>query len=125
MTRGLKMNRIEILITGSSGQGVLWLGKHLAKKVLAKNADRQVSFLAEYGAGVRSGKSRAQVVVSDREIKSPFVTDPDIEIELQNGKLRCGCMNKELETKGRLNEQALKEIFAQSDCLEILGIDND
>jgi hypothetical protein len=116
------MKRKEILITGSAGQGVLWLGKQIAQKVLEKDPDCWVSFLAEYGAGVRSGKSRAQIVVSDQKIGSPFVTEPDIEIELENGKLRCGCLSKELETKGRLNEQALKEIFAQSDCLEILKI---
>ncbi len=119
------MSTVQILITGSAGQGTLWLGKHLAQRVLKRNPDREVSFLAEYGAGVRSGKSRAQVVVSDQKIGSPFVSQPDIEIELENGKLRCGCLSKELETKGRLNEQALKEIFAQSDCLEVLGIENN
>ena len=117
------MDRVEILITGSAGQGTLWLGKHLAQKVLEKNSNRKVSFVAEYGAGVRSGKSRAQVVVSDQPIGSPFVSQPDIEIELENGKLRCGCMNKELETKGRLNEQALKEIFKEHNCLQILNLD--
>ncbi len=89
---------------------------------MAEKPEKHVSFLAEYGAGVRSGKSRAQVVVSDNEIASPFAAEPDIEIELENGKLRCGCMSKELETKGRLNEQALEEIFKKSECLEILGI---
>lgn len=117
-----KVRKVQILITGSAGQGTLWLGRHLAKKVLDKQPEKSVSFLAEYGAGVRSGESRAQVVVSDEEIKSPFVTEPDIEIELENGKLRCGCMNRELETKGRLNEQALEQIFKESKCKEVLGI---
>ena len=119
----MKNKRVEILITGSAGQGVLWLGRHLADKVLDQQPEKYVSFLAEYGAGVRSGKSRAQVVVSKQEIGCPFLSDPDIEIELENGKLRCGCMSKELETKGRLNEQALNQIFSQSDCLEILNLE--
>ena len=116
------MNVTKILITGQAGQGVLWLGKHIADKVLKNNPQKNVTFLAEYEAGVRTGQSRAQVVVSDQSIGCPFVDEADIEIELENGKLRCGCMTEELEAKGRLNEAALEELFDKIECKELLGI---
>jgi len=114
----------KIIITGHAGQGVLWLGKHIAGKVLKNDPQKRVTFLAEYEAGVRSGKSRAQVVVSDQPIGCPFVDEADIEIELENGKLRCGCMTEELEAKGRLNEAALNELFDKIECKELLGIND-
>jgi len=114
----------KIIITGHAGQGVLWLGKHIAERVLNNDPNKFVSFLAEYEAGVRSGKSRAQVMVSDQPIGCPFVDKADVEIELENGKLRCGCMTEELEAKGRLNEAALKELFDKIECKELLGIND-
>jgi hypothetical protein len=114
----------KIIITGFAGQGVLWLGKQIARRVLVNNPDLEVSFLAEYEAGVRSGHSRSQVIVSDQPINCPFVDQPDVEIELENGKFRCGCMREELETKGRLNEAALDELFDKIECKELLGIND-
>ncbi len=116
------MNVTKILITGFAGQGVLWLGKQIAERVLKNNPDKFVSFLAEYEAGVRSGKSCSQLVVSESSVSCPFIDKPDIEIELENGKLRCGCMTEELETKGRLNEAALEKLFDKIECKELLGL---
>lgn len=112
----------KIDITGSAGQGVLWLGKHIADRALENNPELKITFLAEYEAGVRSGQSRSQLVISDQPIGCPFIDQPDIEIKLESGKLRCGCMTKELETKGRLNEAALEELFDRIECKELLGL---
>jgi len=116
------MRTTKIVITGSAGQGVLWLGKHIAERVLNNNSKLKVTFLAEYEAGVRSGNSKSQVVVSDQSIGCPFVDQPDVEIKLEDGKLRCGCITEELETKGRLNEAAMKELFDNVKCKELLGV---
>ena len=116
------MNRVEILITGSAGQGALWLGKQVANRVINIDEHKKVSFLAEYESGVRSGHSRAQVVVSNDKINTPFISEPDIEIKLEDGKLKCGTLNIELESKGRLNEKALEEIFNRNKCRKLLGI---
>ncbi len=100
----------------------MWLGKHIAERVLNNNPDKFVSFLAEYEAGVRSGNSQSQLVISDEEISCPFIDQPDIEIKLEDGKLRCGCLTEELEAKGRLNEAALEKLFGKMECKELLGI---
>jgi hypothetical protein len=114
----------KIIITGAAGQGVLWLGKHIAQRILGNNPNLNVTYLAEYEAGVRTGQSRSQLVISDQSINSPFVDKPDIEIKLKDGKLRCGCMTEELEARGRLNKAALEELFDKIECKELLGIKN-
>lgn len=114
----------KIIITGAAGQGVLWLGKHIAQRILGNNPKLNVTFLAEYEAGVRTGQSRSQLVVSDEPIGCVFVDKPDIEIKLKDGKLKCGCMTEELEAKGRLNKAALEELFDKIECKELLGINS-
>lgn len=115
----------KILITGSAGQGALWLGKQIADRVLKNNPEFEITFLAEYEAGVRSGQSRCQLVISDRLIGCPFVDQPDIEINLEDGKLRCGCLTKDLGAEKRLNESALENLFDKIECRKLLGIKNE
>jgi len=116
------MGESKILIIGFAGQGALWLGKKIAGEVLARNPGKFVSFLAEYEAGVRTGESRAQVVVSSQPIACPFVDQPDILIELKDNRLRCGCEVIELEAEGRLNELALKKIFKDKECRKLFKV---
>ena len=111
---------VKLLIVGSAGQGVLWLGKKIAQEVLMCNPKKFVTFLAEYQAGVRSGESRAQLVIADRPIACPFIDQPDILIELKNGQLHCGHKVIELKSAGRLNEAALQEFFSQPKCKEMV-----
>jgi len=103
---------IKILITGSAGQGVLWLGKKIAEAVLAKKPKFFVSIIDEYEAGVRSGKSCSQVVISNKPVSCPFIDQPDIKVELENHKIFCANESYELNgSNGRVNEEALKKIF--------------
>ncbi len=60
----------RLLIAGSGGQGVISLGKLLAR--LAAETIPQVTFFPAYGAEVRGGTAHAQVMLSDREIASPI-----------------------------------------------------
>ena len=112
----------KLLVVGFAGQGVLWLGKRIAEEVLKRDPKKFVSFLAEYQAGVRTGESRAQLIISDQPISCPFVDQADILIELKDSRLRCGCEVIELKARGRLNEAALKEIFENLECQKILKV---
>ncbi len=60
----------RILMGGSGGQGVVSLGK-LVARVAAKTI-RHVTFFPAYGAEVRGGISNCQVILSDEEIAAPL-----------------------------------------------------
>lgn len=60
----------RILIGGSGGQGVISLGKLLAR--LAAATIEHVTFFPAYGAEVRGGTANCQVIFSTDEIAAPI-----------------------------------------------------
>ncbi|MBU4212856.1 MAG: 2-oxoacid:acceptor oxidoreductase family protein [Verrucomicrobia bacterium] len=60
----------RILIAGSGGQGIVSLGKLLAR--LAAETIQHVTFFPAYGAEVRGGTSNCQVILSANEIAAPI-----------------------------------------------------
>ncbi len=60
----------RVLIAGSGGQGILLIGKILAKAGML--CVPHVTYFPAYGAEVRGGTSNCQVVMSDDEIHSPI-----------------------------------------------------
>lgn len=65
----------RILIAGSGGQGIVLLGKLLAR--LAMDTVPHVTFFPSYGAEVRGGTSNGQVILSSDEIASPLAEEFD------------------------------------------------
>lgn len=103
------MSKKQILIIGNAGQGIQWLGKKIAEEFLVGNPKAFATYLAEYGAGNRTGTSVAQVILSSKSIKSPFILKPDILIDLKDKKIKYKNKVIKLEEKNRLNEEALKQ----------------
>jgi 2-oxoglutarate ferredoxin oxidoreductase subunit gamma len=68
----------EIIISGYGGQGVLELANNLSYYQLLKG--RHVAYTPSYGPESRGGKVKCFVVVSDEEIGSPIVEEPDFLI---------------------------------------------
>lgn len=68
----------NILIAGFGGQGVLFAGKALAK--MGMHSDLHVTWLPSYGPEMRGGAANCSVIISDEEIGSPLVPNPDILI---------------------------------------------
>jgi 2-oxoglutarate ferredoxin oxidoreductase subunit gamma len=66
----------HILIAGFGGQGILFAGKFLAYAGMA--AGLNVSWLPSYGPETRGGTSNCSVILSDTQIGSPVVLNPDI-----------------------------------------------
>lgn len=60
----------RILIAGTGGQGIVTLGKMLARA--AMDTYPFVTFFPSYGAEVRGGTSYCQVILSSDEISSPL-----------------------------------------------------
>jgi 2-oxoglutarate ferredoxin oxidoreductase subunit gamma len=67
--------RIEILISGFGGQGVVRLGQILGQA--AVNQGLYTTMLISHGTETRGGYVRSQVVLSDSFIASPVVERPD------------------------------------------------
>lgn len=65
-----------ILIAGSGGQGVLFLGKLLAEGAML--GGKNVTWFPSYGAEMRGGTANCTVVVSDEMIGSPILRNPDV-----------------------------------------------
>ncbi|MEM2082958.1 MAG: 2-oxoacid:acceptor oxidoreductase family protein [Candidatus Micrarchaeia archaeon] len=76
------MSRIEIIIGGFGGQGVLLAGKILAEA--AMHDGKNVVQTRLYGAEARGGAARSDVIISDEEIDYPLVIKADILIAMSN-----------------------------------------
>ncbi len=59
----------RVLIAGSGGQGILLIGRILARAGM--NCVPHVTYFPAYGAEVRGGTSNCKIVLSDEEIHSP------------------------------------------------------
>ena len=66
----------ELICAGFGGQGVLTIGKFLAKAGMKEG--KNVSWLPSYGPEMRGGTANVSTVVSDEPIASPIVSFPDI-----------------------------------------------
>ncbi|MDD4953373.1 MAG: 2-oxoacid:acceptor oxidoreductase family protein [Candidatus Omnitrophica bacterium] len=65
----------RIIIAGSGGQGVMLLGKVLAQAAMEEG--KFVSWFPCYGAEVRGGTAYCMVVISDKQIGSPYIQQAD------------------------------------------------
>lgn len=70
--------KAEILISGFGGQGLMSLGKILAKAAVLEG--KHTVFFPSYGAEMRGGTAHCFVKISDSDIASPFIEFPDAAI---------------------------------------------
>ncbi len=68
------MERVEIKLAGSGGQGLLTAGKLLAEAALIEG--KRVVEVKNYGPEARLGSSSSDVIISDREIYYPRTIRP-------------------------------------------------
>lgn len=76
---------INILISGFGGQGLMRLGKIIAKSAILEN--KYTSWFPSYGAQMRGGTAHCFVKISDRPIASPFIEYPDAAIIMNQPSL--------------------------------------
>ena len=72
--------RSEIIISGFGGQGVLFTGALLAHAAMSEG--KQVTLFPSYGAEIRGGVAKSQIIISDDPIGAPAVYHPDILLSL-------------------------------------------
>jgi 2-oxoglutarate ferredoxin oxidoreductase subunit gamma len=81
---GLRVEE-SIIVAGFGGQGIVLIGKILAHAALLEGRD--VTCLPSYGPEMRGGTANCMIVVSDRKIGSPYVTEPSSLIALNRPSL--------------------------------------
>lgn len=70
----------EITIAGFGGQGVLFSGQLLS--YAAMDAGLNVTWIPSYGPEMRGGTANCTVIISDEEIGSPMVRNPQAVIAM-------------------------------------------
>ncbi len=81
----MKNNKIEILLAGFGGQGIMLMGKLLAQAGLASR--KNVTWMPSYGSEVRGGTAYSMTKISDKEIANPIITAPDIFVAMNEPSL--------------------------------------
>ncbi len=76
----------KIICAGFGGQGIMAMGKVLALSALREG--RFVTWLPSYGAEVRGGTAHCMLIISDKEISSPYVEKADTLIILNEPSLK-------------------------------------
>ena len=78
------MNK-SVIVSGFGGQGVLFAGTLLSYAAIIENL--QTTWIPSYGAEMRGGSANCSVKLSDEEIASPVINQPDILIALSEQSL--------------------------------------
>ena len=68
----------KIILAGFGGQGILFLGKKIAVSGMEKGLN--VTWLPSYGPEQRGGTCNCSVILSDTDISSPIIGDPNIVV---------------------------------------------
>ncbi len=74
--------RVEILVSGFGGQGVVRLGQILGEAAVRQGF--RVTMLKSHGTEQRGGYVRCQIVIANQEIDSPGVEEPDYFMALSS-----------------------------------------
>ncbi|MPN07225.1 hypothetical protein SDC9_154491 [bioreactor metagenome] len=75
----------EIIISGFGGQGIMLIGQLIAYAGMLDK--KYVSWIPSYGPEMRGGTANCSVIVSDKIIGAPIVSEPQILIAMNNPSL--------------------------------------
>jgi 2-oxoglutarate ferredoxin oxidoreductase subunit gamma len=70
----------ELILAGFGGQGIMFAGQILS--YTAMDAGKEVTWIPSYGPEMRGGTANCTVVISDEEIGSPVVKNPDAALAM-------------------------------------------
>ena len=99
MPKQHELNRFEIRLSGTGGQGILTLGKIMGQ-VLAIDHGFHVTQTQSYGPEARGGKSKAELVISDSSIDYPKALQVDLLLAMTQAA--CDAYFFDLKTDGLL-----------------------
>lgn len=76
---------IQIFIAGAGGQGILFAGELLGWAALSEG--KKVTWIPTYGPEMRGGTAGVHLIISDEEIGSPLIENPDVLIVMNRPSL--------------------------------------
>lgn len=68
----------QVVMSGTGGRGILMIGRLLAEAGLTRY--KHVSYFPNYGAAMRGGDSEVTITISDDEISSQAVFNPEVAL---------------------------------------------
>lgn len=74
-------NRVEIRLSGRSGQGIVRAGVMLAEAAVIYD-QKKALYSQSYGPESRGGAAKSEVIISDEEIENPKVEEVDVLLAL-------------------------------------------
>jgi 2-oxoglutarate ferredoxin oxidoreductase subunit gamma len=95
----MQIDRYEIRLSGSGGQGIIMAAVILAEAAGVHDG-RQVCQTQSYGPEARGGSSKAEVVISSREIDYPKAIHPDMLLAMNQAS--CDAYFSDLKPNGLL-----------------------
>jgi len=75
----------EVIMAGSGGQGIMFAGTLLAHAAMEDGLN--VTYFPSYGAEMRGGTANCTVIISDKNIGSPLVTNPSTLLAMNEASL--------------------------------------
>jgi 2-oxoglutarate ferredoxin oxidoreductase subunit gamma len=114
--------RFELRMTGSGGQGLI-----LAYIILAEAAIMEGEIVTQsqvYGAEARGGTTKAELIISDRHIAYPKVTDPDLLAAITDEGLRQygGGISRKTEVIIDSSVMATPDFLNEENCRGLLAL---
>lgn len=110
----------KLILAGFGGQGVMLMGQMIAYAGMIE--DKEVTWMPSYGPEMRGGTANCTVIVSDKKISSPIVSEATAVVAMNLPSLIK--FENLVKTGGQLfiNTSLIKEKPSRDD-IEIINID--
>lgn len=113
------MREHRVIIAGSGGQGILFLGKLVAYSAMIEG--KEVTWFPSYGAEIRGGTANCTVVVASEMIGSPVVRNPNYLIVMNEASYN-RFIERLLPGGLLVVESSLSRINGTRDDISTLGV---
>ncbi len=77
--------KTRMFFAGSGGQGILLMGQMIAKAAMLEG--KEVTFMPSYGPEMRGGTANCTVIVSNRAISCPLISETDVLVVMNQPSL--------------------------------------
>jgi len=110
----------EMVMAGFGGQGIVLAGKLLAQA--AMRAGLEVTYMPSYGAEVRGGTANCMVIVSNKPIACPVVSNPNSLVICNKASL--SKFAPRLKPGGLLifNNSLIQSVHSVPDGVAVIGV---
>lgn len=113
----------QVTIAGFGGQGIILAGKLLAQTAML--AGKETTYMPSYGAEMRGGTANSMIVISDKPIASPVVSNPDSLIVMNKASVSKFAPKVQADGLIVYNSSLVPELPEVDSSLETLAVAAD